>query len=133
MREALEEIALPAAGERFSALSGEGVLVVGPTRERALSLEERVQLRRSLVTLPCPSVLLGGVAADAPELGAAFDVRADSTGELEVLLEVIHTRPLASLALVELLRRGEERPFRCLPPRRTPRPEPQRPRARSRP
>ena len=110
LREALAEVELPGAGERFSALCGEGVLVAGATRERALSRDECVRLRRALTTLPCPSILLGGVAADAPELGAAFDVRAGSTEALEALLDVIHAQPLASLALVELLRRSEERP-----------------------
>ena len=54
LREALAEVELPGAGERFSVLCGEGVLVVGASRERALSRDERVRLRRALATLVCP-------------------------------------------------------------------------------
>lgn len=109
LREALEAVDSPDSRGRFSALCGEGVLVVGPTRERGLGLDERARLRRALAALPCPSVLLGGVAAEAPEVGAAFDVRAASAEELAELVEVIRAFPLACLALVELLRRSERR------------------------
>lgn len=110
MCEALEAISAPDSRERFSVLCGEGVLLVEAGRERRLGLDERVRLRGALKALPCPSLLVGPLSAETQEVGAAFDVRVPSTEEAETVLDVVQNFPLASLALVELLRRNERRP-----------------------
>jgi enoyl-CoA hydratase/carnithine racemase len=66
--------------------------------------------RRALTELPCPSVLLcadsGPGTAEIPGL---FDVVVSTDFELDAVVSGIRRSPLASSALVQLLRLGEER------------------------
>jgi hypothetical protein len=84
---------------------GDGVLVVDLARERLEGAAARGALVEAMSVLPCPSIALG---AD-PELAGAFDVVVDDPRSLDRVLEAIGLHPVASLSLVQLLRRGEAR------------------------
>lgn len=66
-------------------------------------------MARALARLPCPTVALcgGTVPASWQTLLDAFDVVLDELDELGPLVERIRLRPLASQALVQLLRQSE--------------------------
>ena len=91
-------------------LTGERVLVVDCTgsEERA---DERLlaHAQRALAELACPSVALCRPRPGRPsaELAARCDVRAGTPEDLARVIGAIDAHPLASLALVQLLRRSE--------------------------
>jgi hypothetical protein len=62
-----------------------------------------------LAQLPCPSVALRSAAPRGAvvELAERFDVVVSSEAELAPILDAVRRRPLASMALVQLLRHGE--------------------------
>jgi enoyl-CoA hydratase/carnithine racemase len=103
--EAASLLTLPAAREALSPLTGEGILLVD------LSLGDSpvddAGFARALATLPAPSVALA--RRDSP-LSQRFDVHVATEDELQRIAERVARNPLASLALVELLRRSERRP-----------------------
>ena len=63
----------------------------------------------ALARLPCPTVAVcpGGVPAPWEALRARFDVVLEDPGGLESLVDRVRRAPLASQALVQLLRQGE--------------------------
>jgi enoyl-CoA hydratase len=105
LRETLDVLRLPAAAESLSPLLGDGVLLVDLARERLATRVEEEALERALAHLPCPSIAIGVESA----AGSAFDVVVADREALERVVEAVVSRPIASLALVQLLRRGESR------------------------
>jgi enoyl-CoA hydratase len=110
----IERLARPADDEAWSPLTGTGVLVVDlsarPAHRDAAPSELAVAAARErLLTLPCPT--LGFAECGASHLGRdlapALDVVVDAETELDAVLATVRERPLASLALVQLLRQGE--------------------------
>jgi enoyl-CoA hydratase/carnithine racemase len=99
-------LADPAAPERCSPLTGAPLLAIDLRTGASLASEESAA---RLGGLPCVSVVLRSPAAgrSVPPLAAAADVVVDSESELASLAERIRARPLASLALAQLLRLGE--------------------------
>ncbi|MFP8874376.1 MAG: hypothetical protein VCB42_07585, partial [Myxococcota bacterium] len=110
--EVVDCLASPYAPETFSSLSGSGVLVVDlPSDEGTPLPQERLEsAARTLLELACPTVALSGssLSPSAASLLAAFDVVLEGGLSLPALLERIHSNPLASLALVQLLRHNEQ-------------------------
>jgi len=94
--------------EEFSALTGELLLAVDlEPQGEALTVEAVAAACEVLARLPCPSLALSrsrprSVAERA--LRDAFDVVVDDEKELAALVEAVGRRPLASAALVQLLR-----------------------------
>jgi len=84
---------------------GDGVLLVDLAREPLEQPEDWCALANALAVLPCPSVALGGDVAHA----AHFDVVARDRKGLAAIAASVERHPIASLALVQLLRRGEAR------------------------
>lgn len=99
---ALARLRDPSDLERFSCLAGEAPLVVD-LRGGAPPGWEAAQA--ALAVLPCPSVALvarGGAAE-------GFDTAVEGEDEAAALIERVRRNPLASLALVQLLRLSEGR------------------------
>ena len=97
----------PACFERFSVLAGTNVLAVDVRARAKLSRTARARL----ALLPCVTVGVGvrasGGAAHEPAGDAAqLDLVLENENECEALARAVATRPLASLALVQLLRRS---------------------------
>lgn len=107
--EALDVLPSPYALERFSALTGEAVLVVdfgSETTAPSGDLTRRV--RDALGQLPCPTLAICGEQTPASEvLADRFDVVVRELSEAEPILAAIDRAPLASQALVQLLRQGD--------------------------
>jgi len=101
------------AFEEFSPVGGMRLLVVeipaALERSHALGAEVLARLGRCLRRLACPTVALAGVAWPLQLQGFvdSCDLRVDSEEELESLRAAVEGRPLAALALVQLLRLGE--------------------------
>ncbi len=108
--EAAVRLSLPDAAERLSPLGGEGVLVVDLDAPGEPTAAELDALLEALPRLPCPSVGLGeGRGAASARLADRVDLRLGAAEELPPVLEAIERAPLAALALVQLLRLGEQR------------------------
>jgi enoyl-CoA hydratase/carnithine racemase len=109
LEEALEVLPSPYSLERYSPLTGESALVVDFTDASAApGLEKTQKLRDALVQLPCPTL---AVCAENTPASAAlvdrFDVVVRDVGETTPILDAVRRAPLASQALVQLLRQGD--------------------------
>lgn len=108
--EALDALAGPDSAEIFSPLTGSGWLAVdlcadaGPVDRETLSAA-----REALASLPAPSIALrrGALSPDVEGLAGRFDVVVEEESEVEALRRRVREHPLASMALVQLLRHGE--------------------------
>jgi len=108
--EAAALLRAPDATESFSPLTGEPLVIVDFARDGS-GLGERAagELRSGLARVPSPSVALHAQShgEKGHPLTAAFDLAIESEAELEPLRTRVELQPLASLALVQLLRHGE--------------------------
>lgn len=105
--DAIDKLASPFAMEEYSSVTGAALLLVdlrdaaqsdaGPTAARA---------RRTLAQLPCPTVAIGTPDHSAPAGGwhDDFDVLLENDHEVATLVTNINANPIASLAMVQLLR-----------------------------
>lgn len=84
-------------------------LVVALSEADELCSEDRSVLRAGLAQLAAPALGLmpGPVAAPVQEISDCFDALASDEQALALLVEACARRPLASLALVQLLRQAE--------------------------
>jgi hypothetical protein len=99
---ALARLDDPGALDRFSSLGGEFPLAVDL---RGGGGTGWARVRPVLGMLPCVSIARVARGADPEATPAAwFDVAVDSEADLRLLIERIRRNPLASLALVQLLR-----------------------------
>lgn len=88
-------------------MSGEPILVVDLDADAGThDADVLARARSGLTQLACPSVALSAASpcAAAAALLEAFDVVIASEGELAPILEAVDRTPLASMALVQLLR-----------------------------
>lgn len=112
LAEAVDRLASPYAAESFSTLSGQGVLVVDLPAAERVALDDSVlkQSRSALLELACPTIALSAsvLSPSAQSLLPAFDVVLEGASSLSALLVRIRTYPLASLALVQLLRHNDQ-------------------------
>jgi enoyl-CoA hydratase len=110
LREAVELLRGADAPERFSPLTGTPLLLVDLRRgERDAERSDLAAACDALARIPAPSVALRGrrPAPQTESLLAAFDVVVDCEEDAGVLARCIERNPLASMALVQLLRHGE--------------------------
>jgi hypothetical protein len=109
LAEALERLRAPDATERFASLVGEPVLVVALHGDAHAEAFEVAAACRTLATLACPTIALAGdeLTPAAEAVAARCDVRVATHAELAPVLEGVQGSPLASLALVQLLRTSE--------------------------
>ena len=102
-RELSQALREPDCFERWSCVGGQPYLVVDLDSESAAddstALQERLQL------LPAVTIGVGGRGGAAAE---RVDVRLAEMAEVASVAEAVLARPLASVALVQLLRLGEE-------------------------
>jgi len=109
----LEQLADPAAFERWSVLTGEALLAVDLREPAQGAASDRASATAAerLVQLPAISVAWVGdeVAPALRPLAAAADVLVHDPAALALLRSVVGRTPLASLALVQLLRHSEGR------------------------
>ena len=107
--EALELLPSPYALERFSALTGEAALVVDFGSENVAPPDDVTRrVRDALGELPCPTLAICGEQTPASEaLADRFDLIVRAESEAEPILAAIDRAPLASQALVQLLRQGD--------------------------
>jgi len=107
--EALERLRSPFFTEEFSPLTGAPLLCVDFSLPSAAPSQGALDAARAaLARLAAPSVALHPAAA-APHgasLAGAFDVLLDAEVDLVRIAQVTREQPLASLALVQLLRMG---------------------------
>ncbi|MBW2241132.1 MAG: enoyl-CoA hydratase/isomerase family protein [Deltaproteobacteria bacterium] len=105
----VEQLGDPAAFERWSALTGDGVLVLD-LRGRAGGLTVSPAAER-LTQLPAVSVawVEDEVEPGLRPLAAAVDVLVQDPASFALLRSVVSRTPLAALALVQLLRHSEGR------------------------
>jgi hypothetical protein len=111
LREAIDRLCSPFASEDFSSLTGAALLVVDLEADDGAADPAAIgRVREALATLPCPSVALrsGGLSPLARRLESRFDVVVTSEQELAPVREGVAAAPLAALALVQLLRHGEQ-------------------------
>ncbi len=111
LSEAIERLRSPYVLEEWSAVSGPALLVVDLDSDAgAAAPAGLLAAREALARLPCPSVglLRGRPSAPARRLEPRFDVVVASELELAPLREGVAAAPLASLALVQLLRHSEQ-------------------------
>jgi len=109
--EVLERLRSPLAPEEFSPLTGAGVLIADLRTLYAAPTPDALRAAiDALARLPCPTVALSRDAASDHHslLAQAFDVVVASEEELDPLVDTIERVPLASLALVQLLRLGDD-------------------------
>jgi enoyl-CoA hydratase/carnithine racemase len=99
--DALARLRDPGALDRFSALGPESPLQVGLRGRATVGWTGA----GALSTLPCPSLAL----VDAGDPAPGFDLVVESEDALRELTQKIRRNPLASLALVQLLRLNEGR------------------------
>ena len=111
--EAIDQLASPDALERFSHLTGAALFVVDFSAEsvplRAESEDTTQAIARvNLEQLPCPTIALGttGVSSSTALWTRSFDVVLEDHAELPKITENILANPIASLALVQLLRQN---------------------------
>ena len=85
-------------------------LVVALSEADELCSEDRSVLRAGLAQLAAPALgfMPGPVAAPVRAISDCFDALARDDEDLALLVENCRSRPLASLALVQLLRQGEQ-------------------------
>ena len=108
--EALAELCSPYVHESFSVLTGERLLAIDCTAREGVADERALErARTALDELACPSVAFctpepGKAAA---ELAARCDVRVSSDEQFAQVATAVEEHPLASLALVQLLRQSE--------------------------
>ena len=110
--EALDRLRSPDASEIFSCVGGEGLLVLdAATDAPGVGGAELAAARRTLAGLPCPVLALEEQTPSqrGAQLAAAADARVACRDELASATATIRRAPLASLALVQLLRDGENR------------------------
>lgn len=111
--EAIESLASPYAMERYSHLTGASMLVVD-FRVTAMSVTADLesQTRAALQELPCPSIAITGPGCPPAnrKWASAFDVLLGdenedaSSDDLSAIASKISSNPIASLAMVQLLR-----------------------------
>ncbi len=108
--EALDVLPSPYALERFSALTGEAVLVVDFGSETTAPPDDvALRVRGALAQLPCPTLAICGEETPASQaLADRFDVVVREASESESILAAIEAAPLACQALVQLLRQGDQ-------------------------
>ena len=94
--------------EAFSPLFGRPCLVVDCSREVAVPEALAGGWAAGLRELACPSIAWCPRPGSGGSRAFDFDVVVSEEGELEAIVETCVARPLASLALVQLLRRSEE-------------------------
>jgi enoyl-CoA hydratase len=110
LSETIESLASPYASERYSHLTGEALLIVdlrAPTA--ALDSGAAARAKTQLDELPCPSIAIGAPDLAEPwaEWAPAFDLLLDDPAQLPQITRTIHSNPIASLAMVQLLRQSE--------------------------
>ena len=108
--EALDALARPDSAEIFSPLTGPGWLAVDLCDGvGSVARKTFAAAREALVSLPAPSIALrrGALSLDVEALARRFDVVVDEPSEVEALCQRVREHPLASMALVQLLRHGE--------------------------
>jgi enoyl-CoA hydratase len=109
LAEAVGRLCRPDAGESFSPVTGAEVLVVDLGCEGGrIDSDAAARAGEALGRLPSPSIAVrtGPLPASARRLLDRFDVVAEDSAGLEELLRNAKARPLASMALVQLLRQG---------------------------
>ncbi|MDG2051357.1 MAG: enoyl-CoA hydratase/isomerase family protein [Myxococcota bacterium] len=106
--EALARLCSPSAQEELATLTGEGILWVDlpPEDQGRLSQEILERALAGLERLACPTLARVPPEANAAieALAEGFDLRVDASEDPSLLLQAIDHAPLASLALVQLLR-----------------------------
>jgi len=109
LAEAIERLRSPYAPEDFSALTGEPILLVALDSDAGAPDAEAIAAAEAgLAALPCPAVALDARSSSraATSLREHFDVVVSSEAELEPILVATRQRPLAAMALVQLLRQS---------------------------
>lgn len=108
LREAIDRLRTPGGREDFSALLGASFLAVDFSAEAELDPEQTAVLAEALTELGCPSIAC--FPNPAPPLRdtalAHFDVVVTSEEEFGQVAASCRRNPLASLALVQTLRRS---------------------------
>ncbi len=107
LAEAIDSLASPYALEQYSHLTGAAMLVVDLSRPvAAAGFVDQLRARTHLEELPCPSIAIGarGLSREHAAWSQAFDVVLDEDAELPSITKNILANPIASLALVQLLR-----------------------------
>lgn len=94
--------------EAFSPLFGQPCLVVDLSSEIAFPEAPTECWTAGLRELACPSIAWRPRPGSGERRALDFDVVVSEEGELEAVVETCVGRPLASLALVQLLRRSED-------------------------
>lgn len=108
-RDLIEQLADPAAFERWSVLTGDALLVMDLRNEQGSLAVDGAVLR--IPELPVVSVAWVGDEIPLPlrPLAASADVLVRELASLALLRSVVSRAPLAALALVQLLRHSEGR------------------------
>lgn len=112
--EAISALASPDALEQFSHLTGAALLIVDLSDDlQRPSAEPDVAAlaiaRTNLEQLPCPTVALGAGKrpSEVVPWAQSFDIVLEDDAELPAIAKNILANPIASLAMVQLLRQNE--------------------------
>ena len=108
--EALAQLRAPGALEHFSVLTGDRALVIDLRGACALSDPAVAELCERMSEAACPTIGLGPFGPSAPQLlRESVDLLISDQEDLVAVAATLESRPLASLALVQLLRLGQGR------------------------
>lgn len=111
IRDAIDELASPYAMESYSSLLGAPVLIVDLRIGDAPNDDTSAQrARQNLAHLPCPTIAIGSPPqpGTTPAWKNDFDVWLEDESDLATLVAKIDANPIASLAMVQLLRHSRE-------------------------
>ena len=111
--EAISTLASPYCFEQFSHLTGAALLVVDlsgaqPRSSAGPDAAALAAARTNLEQLPCPTIALGleNRAGNTEPWAQSFDLVLEDDAELPAIAENIQANPIASLAMVQLLRQN---------------------------
>ncbi len=105
--EVIDLLQSPYAIEKFSSLTGAPLVAVDLTREGGNPSRDAIRFARMrLVELACPTIAIGSgkLPQSSEALAETFDVRLADDTEFASLRNTVATSPIASLAMVQLLR-----------------------------
>jgi len=106
-QEAISCLESPTSLSELSPLTGTAALVVDLDGAKRVRGDTIARVRERMRELPCPTLAIRRAQTRYP-LEGDFDVLVRDSDELERVVEAVCARPLASTALVQLLRHSEK-------------------------
>lgn len=108
-QDAISRLDSPVSFSELSPLTGTTALIVDLDGAKRIRGDTMTRVRERMRELPCPTIAIRRAQTRYP-LEGDFDVLVRSPDDLERVVDAVCARPLASAALVQLLRHSEKLP-----------------------